>query len=188
MIKRVLILFAFFIFSYKIQAQNLTTKDIEQLEKKAKQAVQGFVNSVRGYEYSIEVNQFESKLIQSSDLKRIAIGANLQYRIDHQIYVGGLFNYEQQSLANLNYSNISIYGLGTYYFQNDVLSSLYCQLGIGIYNSSEVDSLQAAFLMGLGKQYQIFERITLSPHLQISKKGKNNSEFEIYPLSTSVWF
>lgn len=188
MIIRVLILFTIFIFSYEIQAQNITTKDIEQFEKKAKQAVQGFVNSVRGYEYVIEVNQFETKMIHSSDLKQISIGANLQYRIDQQIYVGNMFKYEQQSHTNLNQSNISIYGLGSYYFQNDILNSIYCQLGIGIYNSSEVDSVQAAFLIGFGKQFQIFERVTLSPHIQTSKKGKNDSELEIYPLSVSVWF
>ena len=150
--------------------------------------MQSFVNSVRGYEYVVEVNQINSNFKSSSDIKQIELGANIQYRIDQQIYLGGLFDYEQVSQGDTSHSSISIHAIGTYFFQTDVLNGFYGQLGIGIHNTDQLDAPASAFLIALGKHWQIFERITLSPHLQISKNGSNGSVFEVYPLSLSVWF
>lgn len=174
--------------SYKLCAQNLTTKDIEQFERKAKQAVQSFVNSVRGYEYLVEVDRVGSVLKSSTDVQQIELVANIQYRIDQQIYIGGLIEYDQSSTKSQNESNISMYAVGTYFFQSDVLNGFYGRLALGFHNSNQLEAPASAFLISLGKHWQIFERITLSPHLQTSKKGSMNSVFEIYPLSISVWF
>lgn len=182
-------LYAFILLiSNNVQAQNFSKQDIEQLEKKMNHAIQTVVDYVRGYKYFFEVNQIDTQFVSSTNQKLLKIGGNLQYRIDQQIAVGGMLNYQQNSNESENSSHIAIYGLGTYFFQSDVLNSFYTQLALGVYNSSELSTMQSSFVMSVGKQMQVFERITYSPKIQILKNGNNNSVYEIYPLSLSVWF
>ena len=126
----------------------------------------------------------------------IDVGAAYNYYLKDGFQVGGEGQLQilskEFSRSGSSETLITLVGVGTYNFQNDLKNAFFAKAGIGLYpiikdNSSGYENKFGLFVGG-GKRIQLMDSVTYSPEIRLVKKGDIDMGIEIALINFSLFW
>ncbi|MGE5087450.1 MAG: hypothetical protein ACM3MG_14190 [Bacillota bacterium] len=126
----------------------------------------------------------------------VDVGAAYNYYLKDGFQVGGE---AQLQILPKDYTGtgssetlITLVGVGTYNFQNDLKNAFFAKAGIGLYPilKDNRDGYENKFglFVGGGKRIQLMDSITYSPEIRLVKKGDLDMGIEIALINFSLFW
>ncbi|MFM6930025.1 MAG: hypothetical protein ACKOX6_16255 [Bdellovibrio sp.] len=126
----------------------------------------------------------------------IDVGAAYNYYLKDGFQVGGEAQLQilskEYAASQHSETLITLVGVGTYNFQNDLKNAFFAKAGIGLYPiiKDNYDGYENKFglFVGGGKRIQLMDSITYSPEIRLVKKGDVDMGIEIALINFSLFW
>lgn len=156
----------------------------------------------REFDLNLATGFFKSYKAGKDTVNELGVGGTLLFLIQDQFQLGGEIAILSISGAasttaaggastSINGTQTTFVAVGAYNFTRNLEESFYAKLGLGLFpgrnDKAEIEN-KFGFYAGIGKRFELFNKINYKPELRINKVGSEDISFTIYLLNTSIFF